>query len=211
MTQFDVPASTAGELQAKVMDAKFHLTDADGRVHLYTLDWHRTSDGEELVAQLMGIGAKPLLRMISAGLKIEGAVDQVQKMVRDAIASDDADEEATSDKIVASGIELISQIDFAEIGEDIHTIVRTTALGVLAHKILAQTNRDGLPLFSNGVATATFEHAYKRNWVEYGTALWQVIESNRFFPLLSTLLADEKPTKSPGPSEKLMAVPVSSE
>ena len=183
MTSFQVPPTTSAELQATMMDAEFKLRDAQNIEHHYTVKCHNTTQGQPIVFALMAHMSTPVLRLIGSALRSESSIDDVMDAVQAAMDSEDGDDDEADEVADATISSVLDGIDLAALGNDLRDTLLTPAVGNLPAQILRHTNRDGVPLFRVDGAINTFDEAYKRNWMEYGLALWKVVAVNGFVPI----------------------------
>ena len=77
------------------------------------------------------------------------------------------------------------EADASVIGTAIKNIIVHPNYVAIRHLLLKYTWREGVKIFG---AEGCFETAYQKNYMEFYTALWKVVEANGFFPQFSTLV-----------------------
>lgn len=158
---------------------EFELTDADGEVHAYWVNAHPPMgerSGSGIMYRLAALGAEPVTGAIAAIMGGDG----------DGIDS----------TLDAGGL--------AAAGRGLRDSLLLQSPEGLVRDILWFTWRDGQLFGQSGFAgEQVFNGAYTRNYGEMLQAAWRVVEYNRFFPLLDSLveIAQEKWDERMKPSQ----------
>ena len=136
----------------------FALDDAEGNSHQYEMYYHPAGDGFKISIELVQALGEPLLRAIGDFA--------------------DAAQEAVSG---GSAEGLLDDVDLAGAMAALRSL-SPDVLVDLGKRLMCKTTRDGA--WAKG---QTFDTAYRGNYTELYSALWKVIEANRFIPFLGTL------------------------
>jgi len=151
---------------------KFVCNDSTGVGHNYACNPHLATEGISIISRLMQLGGPAIANVIQG---IYSGLDK-SKLTLDTEVSLGA---------LSKGIDW----DSLKIGDAVQQFVNglgSTVDGAdLLKDILSQTTRDGKPL--SGPQGASFDLAYRCNYVELGKAVWEVIRYNGFLPGVATL------------------------
>lgn len=142
---------------------KFTLKDGAGDVHEYTVMRHGAVEGQDVMWQLVALGAEPIARIAQIAL--------VSGNIRELIDADSAKLE-----------QMLGGADFSTVGADVRKAIVATNMSKLAREVLRHTSRDDKPLHDN----IAFGNAYSGNYGELLQAVWRVVQTNRFLPLPGT-------------------------
>lgn len=145
----------------------FTLKDASGQEHSYRGVPHGAIEGQEVMWQLVALGAEPVARLAQLALSSSN--------VRDLLNADGAKLQ-----------QILGGADFSTVGADVRKALVATNMSKLAREILRNTMRDGKPLSVDASGNGVFDQAYRANYGELLQAVWRVVQANRFLPLPGT-------------------------
>jgi hypothetical protein len=143
----------------------FTLTDADGKVHSYTVTLHPVDDGQRIMWRLLGAGAEPLARLLDGVAKSPDVLAKIG-----AAMGNKGDRTQVAD--------LVAGLNIAGVGADVRAVITSIDMSALVVDLLACTYRDDQPMRDPHARNA----AYRGNYAEMLRACWEVVRYNRFLP-----------------------------
>tara|TARA_R110000824_G_scaffold30668_7_gene100633 strand:+ start:7367 stop:7864 length:498 start_codon:yes stop_codon:yes gene_type:complete len=140
---------------------RFELLDHDGTPHEYIVQRHGLDDGLRIISALVVVGGQPLGTLLQGG---------IGKMIA---------EGGTLGEHLDKDIgQLLSGVDFADVGRDLSLAVARSDMPGLMKLLLQHTHRGGLPMRDPIARDA----AYQGNYAEMFRIVWRVIQANNFLP-----------------------------
>ncbi len=142
----------------------FQLDDAEGNAHQYEMYYHPAGDGFRISVELVQALGEPLLRALGDFADIA--------------------QEAVSAAAEGSAEAMEGLLDGVDLGAAMGALrsLDPDTLVDLGKRLLCKSTRDGA-----WVKGHAFDKAYQGNYTEMYSALWRIIEANRFIPFLGTL------------------------